>query len=784
MSEHAATGEMSEKKSLLLVVGAMAAFSMMAVFTRSAGASVFTVAAWRAIFVALVFGAWMLGRTGPASFKVDRQTLKISGWMGGALAIASATFVAGYAYTTVANTIFLHNLAPVAVFPLAWWMFREKPAPVVLTGTGIAVAGVAMLSGVSLFQVSHFASARFLVGDLLALVSALGYAGVLVMTRKARQADTPIVPTLFYAWSLAAVVLTGVALAVDTMVASPLSLVWILGLAVICTNVPFVLLNLGMRKVSAGMASVLSLWEVVFATILGVVVYSESLAPAGWLGGGLAVFGVLYAVRKTEDVEDASDEVLPAAAKTPRTLRAALALVVLNVAAVATLLGSGGALLAWWALVRLARMGPVLTGAHLSPAAAKWARFGAILVAGGAAFGALARTGAPDEGSALLLLAAAGVWLVDRKLAASEGPGRDPDVLGQVTLLAVVGMHGFGLLGHDASGWTSWIGRALVGIAAVEVIASAVRGTLHTAPKPPPLPGISERFASLLRPRGLVVVVVLWALGGLHAVPAGHVGIVERFGEPVTEAGAGLLVRMPPPLERVVQVDVGRAHRLQVLDAGTALLCGDQSMVSVDAVVHYAVRDPQAWAYGMQDPESVLVALSRSALVEVVGSSDADAVLTTGRAELESAATARVQSAAEIAGLGVEIHGISLEAARVPAPVLAAFLDVISADEERLTAINEARAYAAQVLPMAGGAAVESVSSARADAIRRDASTEADRLEFDALHAGGRAQPRLTRERLALEAAEAQLAPATVLVVPEGQRVWLDGLTLYPSETD
>lgn len=776
-------GELSERRSLLLVVGAMAAFSLMAVFTRSAGASVFTVAAWRAIFVALVFGAWMLFRTGPASFKVDRETLVISGWMGLALAVASATFVAGYAYTTVANTIFLHNLAPVAVFPLAWWMFREKPAPVVLTGAGIAVAGVAMLSGVSLFQVSHFASARFLLGDVLALVSALGYAGVLVMTRKARQADTPIVPTLFYAWTLAAVGLTAVALAVDTMAASPLALAWILGLAIVCTNLPFVLLNLGMRKISAGMASVLSLWEVVFATILGVVVYGEALAPAGWLGGGLAVFGVLYAVRKQDEDEPQQAGSLPEGARTPRTLRAVLALVVLNVAAVATLLGSGGALLAWWALARLARVGPVLSGVHLGPAAGRWARWGALLLAGGAAFGAVARTG-DGPGSAVLLGAALGVWALDRWLARSEGEGQDADVLGQAALLAVVAVHGFGLLDHEASRWSAWIGRALIGVAAVEVMASAVRGTLHTAPRPPGLPGLTDRVAGLLQPRGLVVVLVLWLLGGVHAVPAGHVGIVERFGAPVSEATSGLLVRLPPPLERVVQVDVGRAHRLVLLDGGTALLCGDQSMVSVEAVVHFAVDDPQAWAYGMQDPEAVLVGLGRSALVEVVAVSDADRVLTTGREQVERAASERLQASAEAAGLGVSIHGVSLEAATVPAPVLAAFLDVISADEERLTAINEARAYAAEVLPNAGGAAVTAISDAKASAVTVEAQAQVDRALFDAWNTGGRAQPRLTRERLALEAAERQLAPAQVLVVPRGQRVWMDGLIPYPVEAD
>ena len=232
------------RRGVLLVVAAMAAFSLMPVFSRYADASVYTVAAWRAIFVAVGFGAWVLVRQGPAALRVDSGTLRISGLMGVALAVASATFVAGYVYTTVANTIFLHNLAPVVVFPLAWWAFRDRPGASVLTGAGVAVAGVALLSGVSLFQVTHFSSGRFLLGDALATVSAVGWASVIVTTRAARQKETPLVPTLFYAWSTAAVLLVGVALAADTMVAPLGSLAWVLGLALVCTTLPFVLLNL------------------------------------------------------------------------------------------------------------------------------------------------------------------------------------------------------------------------------------------------------------------------------------------------------------------------------------------------------------------------------------------------------------------------------------------------------------------------------------------------------------------------------------------------------------
>ena len=577
----------------------------MALFTRGAEASILGIAAWRAVFVAVGFGLWTVASSGGvAALRPDRSTLKLGALLGLCLAVASASFVGGYALTTVANTIFLHNLAPLAVFPLAWWAFRERPSATVLTGGAVAVVGVGLLSGVSLFQVSHFASSRFLVGDGLALLSAVGYAGVLVVTRKTRVEDTPILGTLFVAWSVAAVGLVAVALAAGQLQIPWRAVPWVVGLAVVCTNLPFFLLNLGMREVSAGRASVLSLSEVLFATLLGLAVYEEHLAPVGWLGGLLAAAGVLYAVSRSEGVA-----IELAAVGESRWLRLGLWLAALNAGAVAALLFGfeGGSLLAWIALVALARLGgPALGLRAATPVAVLVAllALAGLLLRGGQATGSLA-VGA----LALLLL------VVDRGLAA-----RDTD--GAHTLHAALGALALaelaGLAAHPAQIWLSWAALGLVGLGGLAVLVGALR------PLPDPLEG-------RLRP-GLVgaLLVGLFVLGGLRAVPAGHVLIVERLGFPLpTPAPPGLSVRLPPPLERGVLVDMGSLRHTPVLDGLSPVLVGDESLVSLTAAVTWQVADPHAFTYGAADPEGLLRALTRSAVVQVVGQQGQDAVLTT-----------------------------------------------------------------------------------------------------------------------------------------------------------
>ena len=186
--------ESPKLRPILLVLAAMFAFSLMVVFTRGAQANILGVAAWRAIIVAIVFAiSTVLREGGVSALKPDGVTLRLGLWLG-----------------------------------LAWqWRPRPlsgaMPSPRSPTpssckpraGDGLSARLLALQGAlgccsrhrrghralrcrdavrVSLFQVSHFASSRFLLGDFLAFVSAIGYAAVLVLTRMTRRENTPSSP--------------------------------------------------------------------------------------------------------------------------------------------------------------------------------------------------------------------------------------------------------------------------------------------------------------------------------------------------------------------------------------------------------------------------------------------------------------------------------------------------------------------------------------------------------------------------------------------------------------
>ena len=656
-----------------------------------------------------------------------------------------------------------------------------------MTGASVALFGVAMLSGVSLFQVSHFASSRFLLGDFLAFVSAIGYAAVLVLTRMTRNENTPIMGTLFVGWSVDAVLLTAVALIGGGFSVSAASLAWIFGLAIVSTNIPFYLLNLGMRRVPAGMAAVLSLSEVLFATGLGLAVYGERLAPIGWMGAALAGVGVLYAVTQrnsTEQGTSASTEMLPESVRTSRTLRSVLGLVLLNLGAVCTIADgwSVAPLVALLGLGVLARFGPGVALVLLDgrfQGALRWmgAGLGAVV-----AWSALQWAGSlTSEASLGFGIVSLGVLALDRHWSNAETEAdRDHQPLLQLAL----GLFGISLilghLGHGLATLTLEAANLLICLSGlVAVLCAIVDSGTSTRPGLDNLEAPAARWMQGRRP--IIAIGVIWALGAVHTIPTGHIGIIERFGEPVGQTeGAGLVLRLPPPFEVLTQVDLGSERQLNIEEH--TLLTGDQSMISLAAVTRFSVIDPRTYAYNVADPDAALVELARSALIEVVARENQDALLTTGRTQVEQRVLKALQMGADNAGLGIAVSDFHLTTVTVPAPVMASFLDVITANEERLTRINLAEAYEAKLLPQTRGSALERIAEAQGVAAQTAATSTGYSEWFRSISKNGRRAPRLTAARIAAETVEAQLSETRLIAAPANVRVWLGNEGHWPRD--
>ena len=733
---------MNYYRSIIYVLLAMFAFAMMALFTREANADVLTIATWRAILVAVIFGLGAftqgelrfftekeskpsdLDETNESSPEKSEQKkleqeksypdlsqkglfskehLKISIPYGLFLGVASSTFVGGYAFTTVANTIFLHNLAPMFAIPLVFWMFSERTNSNVILGAVISVFGVALISGVSLFHATHLTNPRFLLGDFLALVSAVGYAGVLVWTQACRRYQLPILGTLFVSWSAAAVLLVVLTLAMGSLSISWTSFWWILGLAFFCTNLPFTLLSQGMKQVSAGMASLLSMSEVVFATALGVVLYHETLAPIGWLGGVLVTLGVLYPFFQTAQ-SDAKTEYpdhlsLGEGWLKLRSFRVGFWVLMLNCAAVlgvvyGSFVATVGVLLV---LCQLARP----TVSALLDYRFKRVEQSVMTLFAIALLGIIWSGDWLMQDVSLIVVLGMGLlvddWFAKRERNEGEHIESFQAIEGNPTLyLSALVLSGLAeLMGHQFSHIAMFAFYVLASLVVVEQI-------FHVW-------SLSRKNSFLVVPKspmgvGLFIVAAFFT-GGVYIVPAGHQALIERLGVEHSISKSGLLLRMPPPIERVYRVDVERVHSVDVFPVVENVLCADQSMISIQAVIQYSISDVSNYEYRSKDSEQVLLREARKVIVNQARKVSHEKMFQE-RGLLEQSWEQILQKEIEQLKLGLTVEGLMLNTVTVPVAVKDDFLDVVSAKEDQSTRINQAQAEASSSIPLALGEAV------------------------------------------------------------------------------
>ena len=734
---------MQINRATRFIVLAMFGFGLMALFTREANAPIVTIATWRAILVAAVFGVWALIVEGPDKvLRPSKTQFQIGIPYGLFLALASATFVGGYALTTVANTIFFHNLAPIIAFPLAKKVLDEDTDEKAITGALIALGGIALISGVSAFNASHLSNPRFLIGDFLAVASAVGYAGVLVWTKKTRIAELPILSTLFLAWSVGAIGLTAIALVMGQLSISWSALAWTLGLAIVCTNIPFYLLNRGMKQITAGLASVLSMTEVLFATLLGAFWYGESLAPAGWLGGVLVAVGVLYPFFANESVPDTTSE-LDDTQHTLRNQRALFWLFMLNVGAMLLIFGFGS-LLAWLAFIVLLKLGHSPLNQLLE---GRFKGTQKILVSALSAVGliGLFMVGTQTEsiGSGPLTLAVVlSVW-VDQWFASRESTNQSQLGLLPHIATAIVATQCLTYFEHSAALIFQIL--ALLGIAVIALV-TIQEARNHSSQ-------LDKTITAQLKPTYWVATLVIcFAFGGLHSIPSGHEGVVETLGEAQNERlTAGLHLRFPPPIETVHSIDVMGLRHVDFSTHQKPLLCGDQSMVTAEASLQYQIHDATQFAYGIAQIDAFLAAEAQTALVRALRQTPREILLTSGKPALAEQIRSDVQNSARALELGVDIKSTHIQSIGVPLSVQDAFLDVISASEEQAAIINKAEAYAASAIPIALGEASATHYRMEAKALQIRRQSEAKSAIFQAYLEGGQKAPELTYDRLSME---------------------------------
>ena len=231
-------------------------------------------------------------------------------------------------------------------------------------------------------------------------------------------------------------------------------------------------------------------------------------------------------------------------------------------------------------------------------------------------------------------------------------------------------------------------------------------------------------------------------------------GVVLRFGEFSRMMEPGPNFKLPWPIETVFVV---QAQQVSAASDQMLVLTRDENLVEIGYNVQFQIIDPERFLFGTRSAEDLLKQITESAVREAIGNADLETALNR-RDTLTPAVREAVQAALDRFGTGLAVTQLGLPIAAPPAPVKAAFDDVIAAEQDAQRFTNEAQAYEGQVVPQARGEAARALAAAQGyrDAVIARAEGEAQR--FSLLLAEYEKAPAVTRKRLYLETVQEVLA--------------------------
>jgi membrane protease subunit HflK len=229
----------------------------------------------------------------------------------------------------------------------------------------------------------------------------------------------------------------------------------------------------------------------------------------------------------------------------------------------------------------------------------------------------------------------------------------------------------------------------------------------------------------------------------------------------------GLHWHIPFPIEIV---DIVNVQAVDNFPFRTEMLTADRQYVFIQMVVQYRRTDPVKYSFEVVEPELTLQDVTESALREVVGTSTLIRLVTEQRDQIAPRTQEIVQSTLDAYGAGISVTSISLEDLDYPAAVQEAVDDAQQAENDAGRYVLEADTYEKDIIPRARGTAARVRLDAEAyrDRVIRDAEGEAAR--FEALLTEYQKAPRVTRDRLYLEAIEEVYSNSNkVLIDSEGE---------------
>jgi modulator of FtsH protease HflK len=253
---------------------------------------------------------------------------------------------------------------------------------------------------------------------------------------------------------------------------------------------------------------------------------------------------------------------------------------------------------------------------------------------------------------------------------------------------------------------------------------------------------------------GALALVAVWLLfTSFHVIAPQERGVVTRLGKYSHTLESGVSMTMPAPIDRVQKVDVQNIRNVDIPSgAGEKLvLTGDKNVIDLDYSIRWNIKDPELYLFQLAQPDQTIEAVAESAMRAAVANVSLNDAIGSGRTGIETEVTQRMQALLDRYRSGVKIQGVAIKRADPPEAVNDAFKEVSAAQQAAQTSVNQANAYAQQIVAKAQGEAAA----------------------FDRVYIQYKAAPEVTRRRMYYETMERVLSKVDKTIVEPGVTPYL-----------
>ena len=244
------------------------------------------VLAWRSLVMVPVLLAFLSWRSSGSPWPALRKA-GLAGVLGGiGLVAAMGGTILAFQTTTIANAAFLLAASPFLAAILGRLILGEPVAPRTWGAIALALVGIFLM-------VREGLAAGALIGNVAALVSALGFAAFSVALRWRRIEDSLPASILGAAFAVVAGVLAATQFGQPLAIPST-DLMWCILMGVVTMSGGMILYTFGSRVVPSAELALLSNTEVLLAPFWVWLIMGETASTATFIGGAVVLVAILF----------------------------------------------------------------------------------------------------------------------------------------------------------------------------------------------------------------------------------------------------------------------------------------------------------------------------------------------------------------------------------------------------------------------------------------------------------------------------------------------------------